>query len=417
MEEGPSDSQATDSCAEPSCCDACGDPDERPGLLGYALHGRGGLTVEYIYTGEVFNNMRGGLNTNGATEYLGLFDLALTADLDQMSLMPGGTLFLLAEDSHGRGITDDHVGDYQVVSNIDGGKRFTQVSEFWWERSIGDGLIRVRLGKQDANADFGVVDLGGDFVNSSFGMQPNILMPAWPDPAMGVVPFLQFTERLELKVGVFDGGADGRTWGFSDTGTTFTIGELKAQWGLLGGRLPGDFHVGIWYHSDQFVDVAPLGGTSTALEFRRTHGKPGGGGFAPLAPGDVYAGNHGVYLGMDQMVLMESWDDEDDQGLGVFAQYGWAPKDRNEVHHYIGGGVVRKGLIRGRDDDFCGAGVAHVIFSDHLPDSDHDTVIELFYKAQVNPWTVVQPDLQYIVSPGGDGRDAFVAGLRFEVVL
>ena len=75
------------------------------------------------------------------------------------------------------------MGDYQMVDNIDAGEEFTQVTEFWWEREFIDGLVTVRLGKQDANAEFSVVDLGGDFINSSFGIVPNVPMPAWPDPA------------------------------------------------------------------------------------------------------------------------------------------------------------------------------------------------------------------------------------------
>ena len=366
-------------------------PEEAPGLLGYALHGRDGLTVEYIYTGDVFNNMRGGVNTRNATEYLGLFDLAITADLDQCGLAPGGTIFMLNESFHGYGL-GDHVGDYQGTDNIDAGRQNAQVSEFWWERGVLDGLISVRLGKQDANAEFGVVDLGGDFINGSFGMQSNIPMPAWPDQAMGVVTFFQLTDWLNFNVGVFDGAADGRTWGFSDTGEVFSIYEFKAQWALACGRLPGDMHVGMWHHNGQPED--------------------------PGNPAITYADNHGVHLGLDQMIYKESWDEEDDQGLGVFVQYGWAPEDRNEVPNYIGGGLVYKGLIPCRDDDMMGVGLANVFFSDRmgLP-SDHETAVEVYYKMQVSPHIVIQPDLQVITSPSGVERDASVAGLRFEIVL
>jgi len=218
----PTSQPASPSVAEPAERDDYGtepmeyepyEAEEPPGLLGYPLHGNGGLTIEYIYTGEVFNNARGGVNTRNATEYLGLFDLALSADLDEMCLSPGGTVFLLAESLHGRGITGRHVGDYQAVSNIDADRECFQMSEFWWERGVLDGRIAMRLGKQDANAEFGVVDLGGDFVNASFGMQPNIPMPAWPDQAMGVVTFFQLADWLNFNVGVFDGASDGRTLG------------------------------------------------------------------------------------------------------------------------------------------------------------------------------------------------------------
>jgi carbohydrate-selective porin OprB len=35
----------------------------------------------------------------------------------------------------------------------------------------------------------------------------------------------------------------------------------------------------------------------------------------------------------------------------------------------------------------------------------------------LSPYVTIQPDLQYIASPGGQNRDAFVFGLRYEVVL
>ena len=87
------------------------------------------------------------------------------------------------------------------------------------------------------------------------------------------------------------------------------------------------------------------------------------------------------------------------------------------AHEYFGSGMIYKGLLRCRDDDLLGAGVAHLIFSNRLPGQTYETAIELFYKAQLSPWAMVQPDLQYIARPNGDGRDAFVFGLRFEVVL
>ena len=47
-----------------------------------------------------------------------------------------------------------------------------------------------------------------------------------------------------------------------------------------------------------------------------------------------------------------------------------------------------------------------------------ETVLELYYNAQVLPWLSVSPDLQWILNPGGeDGRDAFVAGVRFQMAF
>ncbi len=367
--------------------------EEAPGMLGYALHGRGGVTVEYIYTGDVFNNMRGGLNTRNATEYVGLLDVALTADLDHYGLAPGGTIFMLAESYHGQGISGQHVGDFQWVTNIEAGRNNFQMSEFWWERGVLDGRLTFRLGKQDGCAEFGVVDLGGDFIGASYGLVPSTPMTCWPDGGMAVTTFLELTDWLNFNAGVFDGAADGRTWGFSGTGITFSIFEFKAQWALLGGRLPGDAHVGMWYHSSTVENLADAN--------------------------IVYGGNHGLYLGFDQLLLNENCDAGDAQGLGTFCQFGWAPEDRNEVARYFGTGLVYKGLIPCRDDDIIGLGAATVFFSNLRGSGDRETQIELFYKIPLTPYITIQPDLQYISHPDGDNtpRDAFVAGMRFEAVL
>jgi hypothetical protein len=99
--------------------------------------------------------------------------------------------------------------------------------------------------KQDCNTDFAVVDLGGDFVNSSFGVPPIIPMPTFPNPSMAAALFCHPTENVALKAGVWDGEPQIGNWGFSGTGVTFTIGEFKAKYDLRADKgLPGDFHAG-----------------------------------------------------------------------------------------------------------------------------------------------------------------------------
>jgi porin len=59
------------------------------------------------------------------------------------------------------------------------------------------------------------------------------------------------------------------------------------------------------------------------------------------------------------------------------------------------------------------------------PIRNEEVLFELSYQAQIAPWWTVQPDLQYIVHPGGNVPDpaspnstvgnAFVAGIRSTV--
>jgi porin len=43
-----------------------------------------------------------------------------------------------------------------------------------------------------------------------------------------------------------------------------------------------------------------------------------------------------------------------------------------------------------------------------------ETTWEMFYRVQLTPWLAVQPDLQYVVNPGGVGENALAAGLRLD---
>jgi len=278
------------------------------GPIGETVHGRGTVTGEYVYTGEVFTNMRGGINTRGATEYMGIMDLTLVADLERLGLWRGGRFVVFAQDFHGRGITERHVGDFQVLSNIDAPERM-QVSEYFWEQEWFGGQWRIVLGKVDANAEFAVVPIAGEYINSSFGFHPTIPLPTFPDPSAGLALFWDVNEWLRLAAGVWDGEPDGRNWGFSGSGVTFSIYEAEIHYALFG-RLPGQVHGGTWYHSGEFESL-----------------------ITPAAP--EFVGNYGIHCEVQQMLRLEDPNDEQsEQGLGAFFQYGWTPSDRNEAHQY-----------------------------------------------------------------------------------
>jgi porin len=357
-----------------------------------------GVIFELTYTGEVFSNLRGGIDSDDATEYRGNFDLTATLDTERLGLWRGGTFFVYLQNGHGRGISEEYVGDVQTLSNIDA-HGFTQISEYWFEQSLFGDRLRVVLGKQDANADFSALDYGGDFINSSFGVIPTVPIPTFPDPALGAAVFLEPADWMALGAGVYDGAPDGGSSGFDTAfdgeGGGFGIVELTLRTSLVDDTWnSGAYRIGVWYHSD---DVEEITG-------------------APVP--DTFSGSHGIYLAFDQLLFEERADPEDPQGLAAFAQFGWAPDDRSELARYVGGGLIYTGAIPDRDEDVLGVGVAHARFSDRVKELDgrtHETAVEVFYRAQLTPWLSLQPDLQFIANPGGQEEDALTVGLRFGI--
>ena len=261
----------------------------------------------------------------------------------------------------------------------------------WWEVHLFGENAAVRLGKQDVNTEFLVMDLANDFIQSSFGLSPSADFPSYPDPSMAAVLLVDLTESATLKVGIWDALADGGGWGFSGNEVTLTFGELEFQYALDEGRLPGVLEVGIGYQSA-----------------------------GEVSPGELLASGYGYYIQIEQLVFRENPCSEDDrQGLGVFCSY--FPRFANgsiptsSIKDTFVCGAVISGLIDGRDQDVAGAGFAWA--SLNQGGTNEESVIEVFYKAQVTPWMLLQPDLQYIVSPSGIYRDSVAVGFRFEVSL
>lgn len=364
-----------------------------------------GITLEIGYTADFFYNMRGGLNTSDADQYRGLLGIGLTLDTGKMGLWENGTAFISMLENHGRDITERHVGDLQALNNADAPNR-TRLYEFWYEHSVWDGGLRVKLGKMDANNDFAAPDYGGEFIHSSPGFSPTIPIPTWPDPALGIAVFVEPADWLYLRAAVYDAEGSGTRGGFETAfhrpDHSFAIYEvgLRPRLSLWGrAELPGTYRVGGFHHSGEW-DVY----------FDDLDGR-----FAPR----THRGNSGLYLVFDQQLYRERPEDEgDEQGLGVFFQFSWVPSDYNEITQHYGGGLQYVGLLPGRDDDVFGIGIHHVSLSGNVQSLEErysETAIETFYKCQLTEFMSIKPDLQYIANPGGDGRDAVVAGVRLEM--
>jgi porin len=106
----------------------------------------------------------------------------------------------------------------------------------------------------------------------------------------------------------------------------------------------------------------------------------------------------------------------------------FVPEEQNFIDFAVEAGLVYKGLIPGRDEDTIGLAYAHLNISDDfdrataapgVPSLDYEGIIELTYNAQITPWLSVQPDVQYIMHPGGSNAqsDAWAVGLRASIAF
>lgn len=91
---------------------------------------------------------------------------------------------------------------------------------------------------------------------------------------------------------------------------------------------------------------------------------------------------------------------------------------------YAGGGITYVGLIPGDPKGYLGFSIASTqdskLFQQIHPAADDDKIVlEWTYLTRVIPWLNLQPDLQYVISPGAapNRDDAWVLGLRTDIAL
>ena len=349
-----------------------------------------GISFNLGYTGEVFRGFD--LADGRGTEYRGMVNLHFALNTEKMGLWPGGELFLDAQNGHGRGLSLSPGGVGLPISNIDA-EDYTEIYEYGIIQTFLDEMVQLRLGKQDVNDIFSVNEFGLNFIFPSFTLIPTVPMPTFPAPALGGAAFIEPVQWLSLGMGFYDGGPEIDSLGFDTAfdgkGGYFSVFEPAWRPGFgEDGRYQGNYRLGFWYHSGNFAATQP--------DHRQ------------------FSDNYGFYLMFDQLVYQPN-NSGDDRGIGVFFQFGWAPKDRNQVTRYLGGGFSWKGFLPWRRHDSIAVGLGHSrLVASQPPGEKTDlTNVELFYIAQLTPWVSLQPDIQYFDNPAAGKSNGWALGLRW----
>ncbi|MGD0460900.1 MAG: carbohydrate porin [Tepidisphaeraceae bacterium] len=355
-----------------------------------------GITVGATLTLEGFSNFQGGIDTAhliGATT----FDLNLALDTDKLLHWHGGEFYVDLEDHAFGNPSTALVGDLQVFDKQNTSP-YLQIFEMWYQQQLFDDKIRIKIGKVDANTEFYVVDNGLPFLNSSTQVSPTIFMfPTTPDPMPSVNVFFTpnesyyasfaayYANRSDQFGDLVDDPAKAQS---SDFGT-FLIGETGLKWHALPiFALAGNLKVGASEHT----------GTFTRFD------------------GAQQQGAYGSYAILDQTLWQPKGEPDNGRGVRAFLEYGGTQNDINAIDQHIGGGITWTGPIDARPGDILGFSpqYAHISSQAGLT-RPYELALETFYQWQLTAWALFQPDLQYIVHPGGTYANALVATLRLQI--
>lgn len=370
-----------------------------PVLLGCALTAQAqeadGYRLDLTYNGEFWRNARGGLEQGN--RYLDKLLVGLSIDREPLKFFTSGMY------TNGSAFSKDLVGTAQGISNIET-SRALRLFEAWadWQLTA-DGSLK--FGLYDLNSEFDVTDTALVFVNPSHGIGPDFSQSGLNGPSIFPVTSLALRARVSkddwtYQFAVLDGVPG------DPAHDKHTAVKLSREDGLLWvGELQRDFErlnlkAGYWRYTASFDDL-----TETQAD-----GSPW-----------RHDGNAGYYLIAEGQLYRE---DDAQQGLSVFWRQGSANAHFNEFQHYTGIGASYTGLLPQRGEDVLGLALAEVSASrffvaaqaaQDLGTDARERIYELTYRAMINDWLTLQPDVQYIQNPGLDSTlaDTWAVGLRF----
>lgn len=327
--------------------------------------------------------------------YLGVVALA---DLDRLAGLQGAKALADVRRKEGPNTVDD-AGSFVPPSNIDA-PDFAALYELWFEQTLFDGALRLKVGKVDVNTEFAFAEHAAEFIHSNFGAQSTLYgAPSYPNPAASINLFAYSTAGFYAGAGFYDGsvargvntGFRGPSTFFNNDGDFFVIGEAGATWGSAQ-VLPGRLAVGA--HAT----------TATVDRF----------------DGGTQRGVVGQYLALDQALYrVDLGSKSETRGVSAFLLLGFADPDASAVRARASAGVVAQGVLPGRRRDSLGFGISWDRFTGKDPtqfQAGDETSLEWFYSAAITPCFTLKPVVQWIFNPGGGGApDALIAGFRAEI--
>lgn len=373
--------------------------------LAGAARAEGALTLSLDYKADLTGVVSGGLQRGG--KVLDNLTLAADLDLDRAMGWRGGALHLELLSNSG-GTPGVLAGALQGVDNIEVGRPSAKLFQAYVEQAIGE-RANLRLGFSDLNSEFYAADSAGLLLAPGFGIGSELAATGPAGPS--IFPSTAFAARLRLapsdssyvqlalynaRAGV-PGDPVGPDWSF-DNGV---LAIAEAGWtGPKIGR-SARLAFGVWAYSDRMDDIRETDAFGAPLKRR----------------------SQGAYAIVEQD-LTGDWSGG--RTATGFLKVGVSDGRTSDFSGGWQAGVLIEKPLASRPDSLLSFGISQAWISPgavkNLRDAGGDpthleTQFEITWSDKLSDHVTLQPDIQYIVSPGGDRSvdDALVVALRLGV--
>jgi porin len=363
------------------------------------------VTVRLLYTGEAADNLAGGLH-DGAT-YMNNVLAQVHVDADTAFGWTGGSFTAEGFYENQDSLDAQYVGAIQDPSVIDtSGVTVFRLYQAYYKQDLAD--TNLLFGIYDLQTEFGSTRPMDIFFNGAYAWSTTLDQSGLNGPSTYPSTSLAFRVREKLgahwrvQAAVLDGVPDSAK-DLRDTAVNINQNNgalLIAEVDYLPSRTT-KIMAGYWDYTGKFplIYQADLSGPQ-----RQAFGSAGG------------------YIGGATRLYSETAR----RGLDAFVTVGFGDATRQIVDRSLNAGLTYTGLLDDRPFDKLGIAVGIARAGDAYRQMQtalgngvetYETNFEMTYRAQINDWLTVQPDVQYWINPGVDPvlKNDLLLMIHFEI--
>ncbi len=399
-----------------------------------------GVDFFLSYTSDIAGNPVGGINPNGFTyaDFFYLGGIFRTHDL--FGWPSGGSFSMSVAQVDGNSLSQKNIGNQFAVQEIYVGQTFYWYQLFY-EQHFWDNHADLKIGRISTGNDFAISPLYWFYMNGGIDGSPQALLinqgiSYYATATWGSVLKAHLSHSTVARIGVYQvtpGSIHGLTWNIYPNDGLLMMGQFS--WNP---EFPLDGSAGNQQQqSDDEEDEQELrAGSKNPIAPISTKTFKGhywmGGYYSTSCYNEALnisqqPNSFGLYWHADQTVYRP--DPTSDTGLVLWSVFTLSPqKNISFMPFQVNGGAIYTGLIPGRKTDATIFGVAYGNYSPNFASIQseegggfptYELVYEAGYRICLTKTAYIQPDLQWIVNPGGTGTipNALVIGAQMGVTF
>ena len=405
-----------------------------------------GVSIFANYTNNIAGNPVGGKSA-GFT-YCDNITFGLDLDLEKLIGWKGGSAFVSGLNRNGSSLSEKNIGNQFTVQQVFGGSA-VMFYGLYLDQKLWDDKISIKVGRFATGDDFASSPIYWLYMNNGIDGNPQALpvntqFSAYPwavwAARVRVDPTPEFNAMLgiyQVSDRIFNRNYHGLDWSMRSNDSILLISQIGWTPEFFKRSVPAESVAtsdGKTTVSEKSVVAAKS--AKKVITHSELKGLPGhywfGAYWSPwnfpqFGSTETATNSYGFYWHADQMICQEG--PGSDQGLTIWSAFVLSPQQNiAKLPFQVNGGLAYKGLIPARDDDYACFGIVYGKFSRDYARTvaqagegypDYELVFEWNYKVQLTKFAFVQPDLQWVVNPGGTHRipNALVLGAQMGVTF